>query len=113
MIRLSEAVSAWGTSAFNDVLKREIEHLDIDQLPLQQCLSQGSYSKNDGLSVMIIGVDEEPGLIHVKAGIFYSAVIAGCSCANDPTPVEDLPEYCELRLDIDKSTGETRVVSLM
>lgn len=113
MIRLSEAVSAWGTPAFNDTLKREIENLDIEQLPLQQGLSRGIYSKSDGLSAMIIDVGEEPGLIRVKAGIFYSAVITGCSCDNDPTPIEDQPEYCELRLDIDKASGETQIVSLM
>lgn len=112
MIRLTKAVSAWGTPAFNEVLKGEIERLG-DQLPLQQGLSAGSYSKADGLSAMIIKVDEEADLIHVKAGVFYSAIIAGCSCADDPTPIEDLPEYCELCLDIDKRTAETRIVAVM
>jgi hypothetical protein len=111
MIRLLRSVSAWGTPAFNEVLKGEIECLG-EALPLQQGLSKGSYSKGEGLSAMIIKVDDEPDLIRVKAGVFYSAIIAGCSCADDPTPVEDLPEYCELRLDIDKRTAETRIVSL-
>lgn len=112
MIRLTKVVSAWGTPAFNEVLKGEIENLG-DQLPLQQGLTKGSYSKGEGLSAMIIKVEDDADLIHVKAGIFYSAIIAGCSCADDPTPVEDIPEYCELRLDIDKRTAETRIVALM
>lgn len=112
MIRLSASVAAWGTPAFDEILKGEIEGLG-DRLPLQQGLSQGSYSKGEGLSAMIIKVDDEPGLIRVKAGVFYTAIIAGCSCADDPTPVEDLPEYCELRLDIDKRTAETRIVAVM
>jgi len=112
MIRFSQALSAWGTPAFDEVLKGEIERLGAE-LPLQQGLSKGSYSKPEGLSAMIIKVEDEPTLIRVKAGVFYSAIIAGCSCADDPTPVEDLPEYCELRLDIDKRTAEARIVALM
>jgi hypothetical protein len=61
---------------------------------------------------MIIGVSEAAGLIRVKAGIFYTGVIAGCSCADDPTPVDELNEYCVLQLGIDKKTAETTVTLL-
>jgi hypothetical protein len=45
----------------------------------------------------------------VKAGIFYTGVIAGCSCADDPTPVDELNEYCVVQFDIDRMTAETTV----
>jgi len=109
MIRLAKALSAWGTPVFKDILKEEIERLDAGALPLQQGLSQGSYSNGEGLSVMIIGISDQPNVIRAKAGIFYTAIIAGCSCADDPTPVDDLPEYCEVQVDIDKITAETTV----
>ncbi len=109
MIRLSRAVRAWGTPDFNDVLKKEIEQVDIDELPLQQGLSSGSCVAGDQFSVMIIGISDSNGLIHVKAGIFYSGILAGCSCADDPTPVEEQSEYCEVQFVIDKTTAETAV----
>ena len=41
---------------------------------------------------------------------FDTSLIAGCSCADDPTPVEPQPEYCEVELQIEKATGLTAIV---
>jgi hypothetical protein len=112
MIRLSKALNAWGSPDFEEILKREIEQLDAGQLPLQQGLSTGSYASDNTLGVMIISVSDDPDVIHVKAGIFYSGIIAGCSCADDPTSVDENAEYCEVQLDISKATAETRVTLL-
>ena len=109
MIRLTKTLDAWGTPDFKDILKREIEQLDAGQLPLQQGLSTGSYAIDSNLQAMIIGVSEAAGCIHVTAGIFYSGIIAGCSCADDPTPVNEESEYCVVQLEIDKLTAETTV----
>jgi hypothetical protein len=112
MIHLTKALHAWGTAAFKQRLKEEIELLDAGLLPLQQGLSRGSYSNGKSLSVMIIGISDEPHLIRAKTGIFYTAIIAGCSCADDPTPVDELTEYCEVQFDIDKTTAEATVTLL-
>lgn len=112
MIRLTKTLSAWGTPDFKDILKKEIEQLGTDQLPLQQALTTGSYALDSKLDAMIIGVSEEAGFIRAKAGIFYAGIIAGCSCADDPTPVNEENEYCVVQLDIDKLTAETTVTLL-
>lgn len=83
--------------------------MGVDELPLQQGMSTGSHAVDKPVSVMIIHVSDDPDHIHVRAGIFYSAIIAGCSCADDPTPVEEHAEYCEIRLDIDKATAATAI----
>jgi hypothetical protein len=112
MIRLTKALNAWGTPGFADILKKEIAQLDARQLPLQQGLSTTSYAVDNKIEMMIIGFTEEDGFIHVKAGVFYAGIIAGCSCADDPTPVEEINEYCEVRLDIDRTTAETTITLL-
>lgn len=112
MIHLPKALSAWNTPAFPDVLKDEIEHLNMDALPLQQGLSQGSYASHDGISVMIISTTEEPDCIRIKTGIHFTGIIAGCNCADDPTPVGGQPEYCEMLFAIDRQTAETTVILL-
>jgi hypothetical protein len=109
MIRLPQSVKTWGTPAFKDVLKQEMEQLDAALLPLQQCLSRSSYVAEQPFQVMILGTGEADGTIRVKAGIFYTGVIAGCSCADDPSPVDELNEYCEVLLVIDRDTSETAV----
>ena len=109
MIRLTKALDAWGTPGFAGVLKQEVAHLDAGQLPLQQGLSTASYVTDGKLDVMIISASEEAGCIRVKAGIFYAGIIAGCSCADDPTPVDEVSEYCEVELTIDRKTAQATV----
>lgn len=112
MIRLAQSLQAWGSEGFNDVLKNEIERLDLTDLPLQQALSQSSYAIEGSFQVMVISVADNPDAIQAKTGIFYSGLIPGCSCADDPTPVSEYSEYCEIRFDIDKNTAATSVVLL-
>lgn len=109
MIQLTHTLSTWGTPAFKDTLKKEIEQLGADQLPLQQGLSTGNYVSGDKFSVMILGATEDENFIHTRAGIFYNSIVGGCACADDPTPVSELNEYCVVRLDIDKKTAETTI----
>ena len=112
MIRLTKSLNAWGTPDFKDILKAEIEQMGAEQLPLQQGLSTSSYALDDKLHALIINVTEEANFIRAKVGIFYTGIIAGCSCADDPTPVEEQTEYCVVQLDINKMTAETTVALL-
>ena len=109
-IRLDKALDAWGTPDFNTTLAREIQDLDPAQLPLQQGLSAGSVAVADNLGVMIIDSSGDTTFIHARAGIFYEGIIAGCSCADDPTPLDTLSEYCEIELAINRMTAETTLV---
>ena len=113
MIRLTRSLNAWGTPDFVGTLKAEIEQLGAEQLPLQQGLSTSSYALDDKLNVRIISVSEEASFIRAKVGIFYSGITPGCSCADDPTPVEEQVEYCEVQLDINKITAETTAALLV
>jgi hypothetical protein len=44
--------------------------------------------------------------------VFFSGILSGCSCADDPTPVEAQAEYCELAIAIDTASGEADVTVL-
>lgn len=112
MLHLPASLQAWDSPGFRDVLKREIEQLGVGKLPLQAALTSSSHALDEGFSVMILGVDETPTHLHATVGVFFSGVIAGCNCADDPTPVEPQHEYCELRLSIDKASSSTTVTPL-
>lgn len=112
MIHLPRSLNAWNSPGFQDVLKREIEQQDPGRLPLQRGLSASSHALDDKFEVMIISVAEEPGVILARVGIFYSGIVAGCNCADDPTPVEPQSEYCEALLAIDRTTAEATVTLL-
>ena len=112
MIRLADSLEAWDTPAFNETLKAELEQLDGSQLPLQQGLTTASHALDNNLSALIIHSRDDGDFIRAKAGIFYTGIIAGCACADDPTPVNEETEYCLVQIDIDKATGEASVALL-
>ena len=113
MIKLTKALNAWQSSGFAEEFIREfkLEVADLDHkiLPLQQGLSLSSYVSDEKISVLINKTEEMHSNIIVRAGIFYSGIIAGCSCSDDPTPVDTQNEYCELLFSINKSTAETSI----
>jgi fumarate hydratase class II len=111
VIRMDKALSAWGTPKFEATLKQEIKQLGVEQLPLQQGMSSGSYAIAEPVTATILRVTELEQVIRVKAGIFFSSVIAGCSCADDPTPVDRITEYCEVQMDINR-TDATATIAL-
>ena len=108
-MKLSKALQANHSPEFNKVLKNEIQDLDPNLLPLQQGLSLSSYVGKTPFSAVILNVSEEQNHIKIKAGIFYTGIIAGCSCSDDPSPTDEQNEYCELLFSIDKETAETSV----
>jgi hypothetical protein len=93
---------------FPAVLKRELA-LRAAELPLQQALSTASAVADEPITVALLTAQADGALLRVKVGIFFSGIVPGCSCADDPTPLEPQPEYCELRLEIDRNSAETVV----
>jgi hypothetical protein len=113
MLSFAKALGAWGTPEFNQALKQEIEQLDPGQLPLQQGLARSSHVADSPFSAIILAVSDDADFIHAKAGISYAGIIAGCSCADDPTPPSEQAEYCEVQLAISKLTAVTTVTLLI
>lgn len=112
MISLPLTLSSWGTPAFRESFKREVAQLSPALLPLQQGLSHSSVVADTPFSVVLIAAAEDAQQLHIKAGIFYAGIIAGCSCADDPTPVDEITEYCEVLFSINKANAETQLVLL-
>lgn len=111
-MRLPQSLAAWQTPDFEVVFKQEVKQLDADLLPLQQGLSHSSRAVTSNLGITLLRVNETQHAILIKAGIFYAGIIAGCSCADDPTPIDEVNEYCELEFSIDKRSGAATVALL-
>lgn len=109
MIFLPLTLSAWKTDDFEQTFKKELAEVSHDQLPLQKALSLSSYVSEDKVSPILIRASETGTQLLIKAGVFYTGIIAGCSCADDPTPLDTQNEYCEILLDIDLATAEASV----
>jgi hypothetical protein len=110
VVRLTESVTAWATPDFKQTLKREIERLDRGRLPLQEGLAASSSVADEPISVMVLDVADGDGSIRARVGVLYAGTTGGCSCADDPTPLEPQNEYCEMSVTIDKETAEATFV---
>ena len=108
MTRLPESAAAWGTPEFEDVFRRELGRLGTAELadPEQAFVAAGG----DRPLWREVAVNEREAL--VDTGRIRGRIIAGCSCADDPTPVDEQSEYCEVQVDIDRNTADTLITLL-
>ncbi len=109
MIMLKNSLNAWQQDHFADTFRQEVEALPSARLPLQQALTLSSQVSEEPFQVMLLNQSETPEAIKVKVGLFFTGIIAGCSCADDPTPLDTQNEYCELLFQIDKASAETHI----
>ncbi len=107
-MQLPAAARAWGSADFPATLKRELAAHAAD-LPLQQALTGTSAVSDEAITVVLLDAHADAAQIRAKVGIFFGGILAGCSCADDPTPVEPQTEYCELLLTFDRPSGKAAV----
>jgi hypothetical protein len=107
VLDLSKVVAAGDSSAIAEILKRELEKLEGSSLLLQQGLTRSSYTDGRDFAVIVLSVQREANGLRAKAGVLYQGLIAGCNCADDPTPQSMIDEYCEVELIIAENGNAT------
>lgn len=105
MVKLQQALDDWSNNSFEQSLKNELLALEPGILPLQQGATQGGYVDDSDLQFTLLGKSESPQQIIVKIGLFFSEIIAGCSCGDDPVSEY---AYCEISIHIDRRSAEAR-----
>ncbi len=106
---LRRSVAAFGTPDFAAALRADLAALGPDALGLQQALTAGSTALSDDIDVMLLRHSETFDGLHVRIGVFFTSVLGGCACADDPTPEDTHSEYCEIDITIDRRTGMARI----
>jgi hypothetical protein len=112
MVRLDNTLQAWGSSQFETVFKAEIAGLEKQFLPLQAGLAHSNRVSASPFQAVVLASSETPDCLTVKTAIFYTGVNSGSCCADDPTPVCEENEYCELQFDIDKRSAVASITLL-
>jgi hypothetical protein len=113
MIKLSKSLLKWNSPDFKKILKQDIQNINPTLLPLQKGLSLSSYVGESSFSAVILKITDNTDNIIIKSGFFYTGIIAGCSCSDDPSPIDEQNEYCEIQFTINKNTAETSVKLLI
>lgn len=106
MIRLTQTLHEPDGAPFRQALKTAIERLGVPQLPLEQRTSQGGRVADRTVTATVLGVTEGKGRIEAQVGLFFTEMVGGCSCGEDPMEVN---AYCGLRLSIDPETGRADI----
>lgn len=115
-LALTRSIAAWHSPAFETTLVEEVQALgphDQALWPLLQAgLTRTSAVADAPLGVQVLRSRESnAGRIQVLLGVFYAGVIAGCNCADDPSPADTITEHCELLLEIDPATGRASLTT--
>lgn len=109
-IQLPKTLAAWPGDDFERTFRDELANLPYGALPLHQAMSLGSQVAERPPRVILLSSKRDAAALTIRAGIFFNSVLGGCSCADDPTPMDENNEYCEMTLVIDPQDGDTRVI---
>ena len=93
----------YDSELFTRSLKNYIEDLPSNTLPLNQRTTQGGIVDDSNISASILSVSNTDDFIQAKTGVFFTEIVGGCSCGDDPV---SLNVYCEIIVFFNKHTGE-------
>jgi len=106
MPKFTNALRDWTTDSFKQTLKNEIENLKTGNLPLENGILQGGRIDDSNVTAIILNSTENLSVIKTRAGIFFTEVVGGCNCNDDPIEIN---AYCEIRISIDKTTANADI----
>jgi len=90
---------------FEKALKHELENLPAGTLPLENGTSRGGFVDDSNISVTVISTRQNENSIQAKVGVFFTEIITGCGCGDEPMPEN---AYCEMLISIDRTTSAAR-----
>jgi hypothetical protein len=98
------SLRAWPSESFAEALKQEIQAVGIAGLPV--ATTQGGHVDEQEFSVMVLVTQETADAIEARVGVFFSEILGGCNCSEDPV---ESNSYCELIVAINKKNALTEL----
>ena len=106
MLKLIRTIEEHDPGTLGHILKQELESGTGAGLPLHKGANEGGYCDASNLEVTILSLDQNNRIIRATIGVFFTEIVANCSCGDEPV---EKPAYCEMLLNIDRTTAETDV----
>lgn len=101
-LHFAGACRDWTGPGLAATLQRALESLPPGSLPLHLGVAQGGVVDDTDMAVTVLRVGAAADRIDAEVGVFFTEIVGGCSCGDDPAPQH---AYCRLHLSIDRSTG--------
>ena len=89
-----------------DRLLETLRTLPAGTLPLHRACTQGGIVDDSDLSISLLGCTTGAGHHRVRIGVFFSEVVGGCNCHDDPVAST---AHAVLRVDIALADGSASV----
>jgi len=105
MLKLPDTLQKSQSGSFDKALKRELESLPTGSLPLEKCQSCCGIIDDSNISVTVISTRQDGSRIQAKIGVFFTEIVAGCVCGDEPAPEN---AYCEMLISIDQTSGDAK-----
>ena len=103
MILLNLSINSWGTDAFKETLKKELECLRSDVLPIAHVIDAGNRLDDSDLGIIVNAVRDDEANIYASVGVFFNQIVECLTCSGGDGMCDEA--YCELSVTIDKATG--------
>ncbi len=110
MIRLNVPLIECDPGLFAQRLKSALEHLPPGTLPLAQATTQGGRVDDSDISVTVVALRDDGDFIRARVMVFFSEVVGGCSCGDDPLASNAQGEF-EVSIDRRTADAEFSVIS--
>lgn len=106
MPTLSLTLGCGNAETLSAQLKTQLEALPINDLALHQATTQGGAIADKPISISILNITESNTTIQVRAGMFFTEVVGGCNCHDDPVEYNG---YGITQITIDRQTGNADI----
>jgi hypothetical protein len=103
--KLVDSVGAFGGPAFAEVLRRELLALPDGHLAIAG--EQGGLVDPASLGLTLLSSRADAERIEVVVGVFFTEIVGGCSCGDEPFGVNG---YLELSVRIDRTDGAAMIL---
>ena len=87
---------------FARALGPALDALPAGALPLGSGCTRGGMIDDSALTFSVLAVDEQAGRVAARVGVFFTEVVGGCNCSDDPVAFD---AYCVLEVAFDRATG--------
>jgi len=105
-LSLPNTLAAWGSEAFAVILGRELTAAEGLQPLLLRAMTHGNQLATTPVNLLLLHAADEGSCLRLRLDVLFQSVVAGCSCADDPTPWSEINECCHIEIVIDKTTAQ-------
>ena len=92
-----------------DCLAMALQELPPGSLPLRAGCNQGGLVDDSDIKVSVLSVTRGTDRVSARVGIFFSELVGGCNCNDDPVVAN---AYCLLEVTFGRGDGQVEFTAL-